>query len=72
MCTQDERAALIKKIETLDLDSVTKIIEIAKEFDSSDGDELDFADAPQEALWRIQVRVTIDRSIDLSVWLIAL
>ncbi len=41
-------------IELLDLDAVSKIIEIAKEFDENSGEELDLDDAPIEALWRIQ------------------
>ena len=59
MCTlyQDERALLVKKIELLDMDSVTQIIEIAKEFDDKGGEELDLDDAPREALWRIQAIV---------------
>ena len=41
-------------IELLDLDAVSKIIDIAKEFDENSGEELDLDDAPIEALWRIQ------------------
>ncbi len=36
------------------MDTVTKIIEIAKEFDDNGGEELDLDEAPIEALWRIQ------------------
>lgn len=44
-------------IEKLDLDTVTQIIEIAKEFDDNSGESLDLDDAPREALWRIQAIV---------------
>ena len=54
---QGERAALVNAIEKLDLDTVTQIIEIAKEFDDNSGESLDLDDAPREALWRIQAIV---------------
>ena len=54
---QGERAALVNAIEKLDLDTVTQIIEIAKEFDDNSGESLDLDEAPREALWRIQAIV---------------